>query len=440
MSQSSDNNISQTSEEDSSDSISSNDVSSVQLTNEDSTPSTSPDVILPAWFRFLKSWWITCILILLFVTAYILFFYAFDGQVVIIENGPQSSLYPTYDKGDLFFIFKPSPEEIKLGDIIVYRNNHDSTLIIHRVVDIMVADGGYFFRVSGDNAVTNVNTDVYDSPSGETWIPYSSVVGRTEALIPKVGYLSIWFDNVGSRLPFGRVTLFATLFIILTGIILFWPTEESEKDNNTSSNQKGQEQPTGKESLNSSSNNQHAFSLKEEIKKDYNKKKDQLQRIMTVDSMRNGIKDYRVLGSLAIAFLLLISVPALDSVNFNGNENALTTPRLASSPYGSVDINNPPTDVAIYGIFGFTQDGSWRNAIREITLTLQQDGNNLSTFVWNALGVVEGNATFSFTFIVLIEEVNFGQSAVIIAQSKVDVRFGSDQPLMTTTPIELPAR
>ena len=419
MSASSDNNTSQTSEEDNSDTIPSNDASSVQLTNEDSTLSTSPNVI-PIWFRFLRSWWITCLLIILFVIAYILFFYTFDGQVVIIENGPQSSLYPTYDKGDLFFIFKPNAEEIKLGDVVVYRNNKSSTLIIHRVVDIMVADGDYFFRVSGDNAVSNVNTDVFDSSSGETWIPYSSVVGRTEALIPKVGYISIWFDDVGSRLPFGRVTLFVTLFLIFMGIILLWPTQESKEDNNDSSNQ-------------------NAFSLKEEIEKGYNKRKVQLQLIMTVESVRNGIKDYRFLGFLAIAFLLLISVPALDSVNFNGNENALTTPQLVSTPYGSVDIDDPPSDVAIYGIFGFTQDGSWRNAIREITLTLQQDGKNLSTFVWDALGVVEGNATFSFTFIVLIEEVNFGQSAVIIAQSKVDVRFGSDQPLMTTTPIELPA-
>ena len=115
---------------------------------------------------------------LMIVLALVLFFVVkmmfggvFGISLVVIENGPcpNSSMCPVYDQGDMFLIYKSAPENIELGDVIVYESeNGFSTgiLIIHRVVNITILDNGgvnqYYYRVSGDNKDSNQDIDNFN--------------------------------------------------------------------------------------------------------------------------------------------------------------------------------------------------------------------------------------------------------------------------------------
>ena len=105
---------------------------------------------------------------ILFVFGIIIFFVfkmmfggIFGLSLVVIENGPcpNSSMCPTYDKGDMFLINKVAPEKIELGDVIVYESSFDGKLIIHRVINITIDGSDYTYRVSGDNYETNDRID-----------------------------------------------------------------------------------------------------------------------------------------------------------------------------------------------------------------------------------------------------------------------------------------
>ena len=135
--------------------------------------------------------------LLIFFVFKMMFGGIFGLSLVVIENGPQSSMWPTYDQGDMFLINKCKPNKIELGDVIVYvSDTHMSsgTLIIHRVVNITTIETAngleYYYRVSGDNPFSNTYVDSYNSTT--TLIPYDAVVGKTVFLIRKVGYLRLW--------------------------------------------------------------------------------------------------------------------------------------------------------------------------------------------------------------------------------------------------------
>ncbi|MHA1954886.1 MAG: S26 family signal peptidase, partial [Candidatus Heimdallarchaeaceae archaeon] len=87
----------------------------------------------------------TALMIVIGIALFFLIKMMFGGvlgvSLVVIENGPcpNSSMCPTYDQGDMFLIFKSKPENIQLGDVIVYESAtvySRGTLIIHRVVNI----------------------------------------------------------------------------------------------------------------------------------------------------------------------------------------------------------------------------------------------------------------------------------------------------------------
>ncbi|MBI3622986.1 signal peptidase I [Candidatus Pacearchaeota archaeon] len=55
-----------------------------------------------------------------------------------------------FNKGDILFIVGTKPENIKIGDVIIF-NGGTRNPIIHRVVEIKQENGGYYFSTIGDN-------------------------------------------------------------------------------------------------------------------------------------------------------------------------------------------------------------------------------------------------------------------------------------------------
>lgn len=90
------------------------------------------------------------------------------------------SMWPVLNRGDVVFIKKATPEEIKIGTILIF--HHNDGIAIHRVV-----------RLSGDTIVTKGDAN----RSEDTPITFDDVVGRNPiwfgrpAKIPLVGQLAL---------------------------------------------------------------------------------------------------------------------------------------------------------------------------------------------------------------------------------------------------------
>ena len=65
-----------------------------------------------------------------------------DFQEFTLKNG--------FNKGDILFIIRATPEKLEEGDIIIFNANQRNP-IIHRIVDIKEIDGKKIFSTIGDN-------------------------------------------------------------------------------------------------------------------------------------------------------------------------------------------------------------------------------------------------------------------------------------------------
>ncbi|MBU2612443.1 MAG: signal peptidase I [Nanoarchaeota archaeon] len=95
------------------------------------------------------------------------------------------------NKGDILFVTGTKPENIELGDIIIF-DSGGGTPIIHRVIEINLEDGEYFFSTEGDN--NNGQLGV------EKRIQENQIVGIPRAnILPYVGWIKlILFESTRS--------------------------------------------------------------------------------------------------------------------------------------------------------------------------------------------------------------------------------------------------
>ncbi len=121
------------------------------------------------------------ILVILFLTMNLL-------GVVTLAVVEGRSMEPTLQTGDLVMVIKVSPEDIHVGDIIVYKKPN-GTFIIHRVIKIKQINNQLYYVTQGDN------NPIPDGPG----VPYKDVIGKVVSVndapikIPVIGYLSLMF-------------------------------------------------------------------------------------------------------------------------------------------------------------------------------------------------------------------------------------------------------
>jgi signal peptidase len=122
--------------------------------------------------------------------------------VVEIDMSPWyvSSMYPTLFPGDLLLL--SGKEDLKVGDIIIYRNPYSGKNIVHRIIGIKVDQyGGKRYVTKGDY---NAYPDSYN-PSAE------DVVGKWVGFkIHLVGFILLLANTT-----VGRMVLITTLIILL---------------------------------------------------------------------------------------------------------------------------------------------------------------------------------------------------------------------------------
>ena len=96
-----------------------------------------------------------------------------------------------FNKGDIMVLKGKKPEDIKVGDIIVFWSAKKDP-IIHRVVKKWQDRGVYYFETKGDNYKTNP-MPIQSAFLNETKTSEEQIVGNAVFRIPLLGYVKIWF-------------------------------------------------------------------------------------------------------------------------------------------------------------------------------------------------------------------------------------------------------
>jgi signal peptidase I len=122
------------------------------------------------------------------------------------------SMSPSMDVGDLVVVAPQSPDDLKVGDVIVFQSPIGNGLICHRIIAITQEDGSLVFHTKGDN---NEDPDPFTLQS-------NSIVGKVQVCIPAMGYVVQWL-----RGPFG---LLAIIALGAAALLIPEKSEDSKKE------------------------------------------------------------------------------------------------------------------------------------------------------------------------------------------------------------------
>lgn len=84
-----------------------------------------------------------------------------------------------FNKGDVLLIMKAEPEELEIGDVIVFHVPGQKYPIIHRIID---AKNGYYLT-KGDH---NPGPDNRWPP-----VPYDQIEGKAVVRVPLIGFIKV---------------------------------------------------------------------------------------------------------------------------------------------------------------------------------------------------------------------------------------------------------
>ena len=111
------------------------------------------------------------------------------------------SMKPAYNVGDLVYVKKVDPEEIKVGDAITFVLDEKLTVATHRVIEIDLETS--HFRTQGD---------ANDTPDANP-VHFKNLIGKVIFKIPLLGYVADWVQNPPGT--YIAVTVGAVLLILV---------------------------------------------------------------------------------------------------------------------------------------------------------------------------------------------------------------------------------
>ncbi|KZX12537.1 signal peptidase I [Methanobrevibacter curvatus] len=129
------------------------------------------------------------------VLIVICFILAMHMNVVV-----SGSMEPTFYRGDIVIIEKTNflgfqefnPEDVEVGDIVVYDASWYNKPVIHRVINKTTIEGETYFTIKGDN---NPVQDPYPVPVSQIRERVINIE-NTPLIVPKIGYVSLWLRGL----------------------------------------------------------------------------------------------------------------------------------------------------------------------------------------------------------------------------------------------------
>lgn len=92
-----------------------------------------------------------------------------------------------FNKGDIIILVGEKPENLEVGEILVFQGNRPQP-IIHRLVKKWQQEGKYYFQTKGDH-----NQQSIASSLKETEIDENRIIGKGVLRIPYLGWIKILF-------------------------------------------------------------------------------------------------------------------------------------------------------------------------------------------------------------------------------------------------------
>lgn len=126
----------------------------------------------------------------------------FGFKPFIVLSGSMES---QINVGDLVIVKEIDPIELKVGDIIAFRDPED-IVTTHRIVDILTKDNEIYFTTKGDNNNTN-DSDLVSS---------NMVEGKYQTKFAKLGNTIMFIQQ-----PIGFVITMMSIFIICMLIYIY---------------------------------------------------------------------------------------------------------------------------------------------------------------------------------------------------------------------------
>lgn len=93
------------------------------------------------------------------------------------------SMNPVYERGDAVIYEKKNAQQIKKGDILVFKRNQ--MVVTHRVQEVIQKNHQLFFQTKGDH---NEKTD-------SVLVSQEDVLGTVQYIVKYIGYPTIWFNE-----------------------------------------------------------------------------------------------------------------------------------------------------------------------------------------------------------------------------------------------------
>lgn len=118
------------------------------------------------------------------------------------------SMEPSIKTGTLIFVKETQPEELKVGDIITFKDSAEKTITTHRITEVIKENKDLKFKTKGD---ANESEDT-------GLIPSYAILGKVADF--KIAYLGTIFlflkTSQGILVAFGLTIVIATIVELLT--------------------------------------------------------------------------------------------------------------------------------------------------------------------------------------------------------------------------------
>lgn len=289
-------------------------------------------------------------------------------SLVVIVNEDLNSMYPGYFQGDIFIIKEKPASEIKIGDVIVYRNQiSNAPLIIHRVIEIVElsinGETRLFFRVKGDNPIENSVPD--NTVLGGGLISYDSIVGVVISRLPWLGEISLIRSDSTQNTA---MVYISTILGFLA--LMFWPESKPEPVDEESD----ADRPSPSAEHRHSSPLKSKTSWKELITKN---RKFQVVAFVLIIALLLSL----LLGAWAVGFFGFTTSGELRSVEIGVQTNL-------KSQVETLSINRLYFQVSV----SFSFSGAPAKPYIEVRILSAQD-NVLHTMKWTLLRPIKGTLT-----------------------------------------------
>lgn len=117
------------------------------------------------------------------------------------ENSYRFPIQGGFERGDLLIVQGVnSVSEVAIGDVLIIDRGPDATPLTHRVVEMWEENGALVLKTKGDNPRTNPISYEYfyeggRRVQGDYPIRPERILGKVIFVIPKLGYISLWFSG-----------------------------------------------------------------------------------------------------------------------------------------------------------------------------------------------------------------------------------------------------